>query len=389
MIRRVASHPTAANLLMMALVVMGAVMAATLPREEMPAPDPVLVQVRGIFLGATPEEVEESICRPIEEALDTVPNIKSVTAEALDSMGVVTVERDGQGDLSAFAMEVDSVVAAITGLPAGAEELVVTQLNPDEAVITVLVGGPSSATELHAYSEDLAARLRRLVNVSSVEVSGFADRQLRAELNADQLMRFSLSVQDVADAIADESVDRPAGRVYALDREKTLRFTERRRTADELEELVIRESPSGTIRLRDVGQVRDLFEVPEDRVEVQGERVGRIEVRKSRSSDAVEVADQVREFVERERAEMSEGVELWLTNDNSSGFSNQLAVVAKSGWQGMLLVFVALWLFFTGRLALWVVLSLPVSFLGALTFFPIFGLTLNIVSLVGMLMATG
>lgn len=390
MMRPIVGHPTAANLLMFMFLIAGAVAATTLAREEMPSPRPVAVQVRVVYPGATPQEVEESLCAPIEDALDSIPDVKSVKSEALASVGIVTVESNGQDGLAAFSMEVDAALSSLTGLPKAAEDPVITQLNNDDPVVTVLVGGIPDATQLHTYCKDLARRLRKLPDVSGVALEGFADRQLRVELDPAQLMRHSLSVADVAEAIRDESLDRPAGQLYTRDSHITLRFTERRRSAHEFESLVVRESADGAlVRLGELGRVRDLFELPEDRIDLNGARVGQLVVKKSRSSDALRVTSAVRGFVREETSSLPENVKLYVTNDNSRGFTNQLDVVISNGWQGMLLVFLALWLFFTPRLAFWVVVSLPVSFLGALVLFPLFGLTLNIVSLVAMLMATG
>ena len=313
-----------------------------------------------------------------------------MTSEALASVGIVTVEKGGQGELSAFSMEVDAALSSLTGLPKSAEEPIITQIDGDDPVVTVLVGGIPDATELHTYCRDVARRLRKLSGVSGVALEGFADRQLRVELDPLLLMRHSLSVADVAGAIRDESLDRPAGQLHTRNSQITLRFTERRRSAHELESLVVSKSANGAlVHLGELGEVRDLFELPEERIEVDGARVGQLVVKKSRSDDALRVTSAVREFVREEVSSLPKSVHLHVTNDNSRGFTNQLAVVVSNGWQGMLLVFCALWLFFTPRLAFWVVMSLPVSFLGALVFFPVFGLTLNIVSLVAMLMATG
>ncbi|MEM7201448.1 MAG: efflux RND transporter permease subunit [Planctomycetota bacterium] len=375
---------------MIIFLVVGAAVATSLSREEMPTPKPTVVEVRVAYPGATPQEVEESLCVPIEDALESIPDVESLRSEALASVGIVTVEMNEKGVLAVLTTEIDAALSALTGLPKAAEEPVVTPLDRDDPVVTVLVGGIPDAAQLHTYCKDVARRLRKLPDVSRVTLGGFADRQLRVELDPTQLMRHSLSVADVAKAIREESLDRPAGQLYTRDAHITLRLAERRRSAHELESLAVRESADGTrVLLGELGTVRDLFELPEDRIEVDGGRVGQLVVKKSRSADALRVTSAVRDFVEAESAGLPETVKLHVTDDNSRGFTDHLAVVISNGWQGMLLVFCALWLFFTPRLAFWVVISLPVSFLGALILFPLFGLTLNIVSLVAMLMATG
>ncbi len=390
MIGLAARHRTAANLLMALLLVAGVVVLPSIKREQKPDFTPSQVQVRVVYLGGTPEEVEESICRPIEDALESVQGIKSIDSEAQDGVGIVTIEKEDPSDLSAFAADIDSEVSAITSFPEGTEDPVISQLGRDSTVMAVLVGGFSDSTDLYAYCDDLATRLRRLPDVSTVDLEGFSDRQLRVELDAEKLLRHSLSVSDVAVAISAESVERPAGGLESDTAELTLRFTERRRSLRGLENLVVRQDAAGgNVLLGELGVVRDLFENPEERVEVDEERVGRVVVKKAKADDSILVSNSVQSFLEEERSRVSSSISLRTTQDGTKGLLDQLEIVITNGWQGILLVFATLWLFFSPRLAFWVVMSLPVSFLGAFVLMALLGVTINTISLVGFLLALG
>lgn len=372
------------------LLLAGLAVLPSIKREQHPDFTPSQVQVRVTYPGGTPEDVEESICRPIEEALESVQGVKSVDSEAQDGVGIVTVEGDGTDALATFAADIDSEVATITSFPESAEDPVVSQLGRDSVVMAVLVGGFSDAGDLYAYCDDLATRLRRLPDVSTVELDGFSDRQLRIELDAQRLLRHSMSVSDVANAIAAESVGRPAGGLESDSAEITLRFTERKTTLRDLGNLVVRQDAAGgKILLGELGTIRDLFEDPEERVEVDGERVGRLVVSKAKADDSIDVSEAVQAFLDEERERIPASITLRRTQDGTKGLLNQLEIVVTNGWQGILLVFAALWLFFTPRLAFWVVMSLPVSFLGAFVLMPLFGVTINTISLVGFLLALG
>lgn len=390
MIELLARHRTAGNLLMLVLMLGGGLMATGVRRELYPDITPKKVEVRVPFPGASTEEVEESVCRPIEEALDAVQQVHELKSEARQGLALVTAEMVEGGDMTAFHADIDAEVAAITSFPEGVEEPVISRTGREDVVMAVLVGGFSDALDLYAYCDDLAVRLRRLPALSTVDLEGFSDRQLRVELDHAALVAHGLSVADVASAIAAESVDRPAGSVETDQRELSVRFTERRRTPQELADLVVRETAGGgRVTLGALGVVRDLFEDAEDRVEVDGRRVGRLVVRKAKTDDSLDVAQAVRDFVAAEQQRAPPGVTLWLTEDGSRGLRDQLQLVITNGWQGMLLVFLTMWLFFTPRLAFWVVLSLPVSFLGAFLFLPAAGLTINVMTLVGLLLALG
>ncbi|MCP4965316.1 MAG: efflux RND transporter permease subunit [bacterium] len=390
MIRLLAKHPTAGNLLMAIFIVLGGLMATTIRRESMPDITPQQIEVRVLYPGASAEDVEETICGSIEEALDGVPSIDQVTSQAREGVGIVTVEMSSGGDFVTFKGDIVTEVDAITSFPEDAEDPIVTQLGRNDVVMAILVGGPMDSRDLLTYCEQVESRLRRLPAVSTVEIEGFSDRQLRVELEGLQLVKYGLSVSDIAQAIASESVDRPVGNIGTSERELSVRFTERRRTPRELESLVIREgAKGGEVTLGQLGRVRDLFEDAEDRVEIDGQRVGRIVVKKTKMDDTLSVSAAVKEFVEDERKRAPAGVQLTMTEDGSVGLVNQLSMVLTNGWQGMLLVFFTLWLFFTPRLGFWVVMGLPVSFLGAFILMPMFGMTINTMTLVGLLLALG
>ncbi len=390
MIRLFARHPTAGNLLMVAFSALGIFTLVALQRESMPEVAPSEVEVRVIYPGAGAEEVEEAVCRPLEEALDGISYVEEVRSEALEGLGKVTLKMVEAGDFDAFQGDVDDKISGLDTLPEGAEEPVIKALGTEDRVLAILVSGPATVQELKAYCEDLKDRLRRLPQVSLVEVQGFGDHQLRVELSQEALARYDLGPADVSDAISAQSVDIPAGILETSERDLLARFVERRRTPEQLEDLVIYAEAGGAeIRLGELGRVVDLFDDPFDQVVLGGRRAGRLEVKKTRAEDSLEIADSVRAFVEQERMQMPESVQLVITEDASTNLRGQIGLVVTNGWQGMILVALSLFLFFTLRLAWWVVMGLPVSVLGACIFMPQIGLTVNTLTLVGFLLALG
>lgn len=389
MIAFFARHPTAANLLMLVFLAAGLLGLSRLRRETFPDFRPTEVEVRIVYRGATAAEVEEAVCQRVEDALDRVRFVNELRCDARDGVGIITIEMQPEGTYQAFKDEVDTAIAAIDDFPAEVEEPVITQLHTTDLVLSILVGGPLPLTDLKAYCEDFKERLQQQPEISLVQLRGFGARQLRIELIDSALQRYGLSAAEVAEIVRRQSVNLPAGLIQTPDGELTVRFVEQRRTARELEELVIVAGQGGAeIRLGDLARVRDLFDPEEDQVLLGGRRAGLLVVEMTGNQDVIRVAEVVKAFVAAERQRHPQ-MEFTLTQDTSLLVRDRLQLLVTNGWQGTLLVFVTLWLFFHLRLSFWVVMSLPVSFLGALFVMPHLGLTINMMTMVGLLLALG
>ena len=389
MISFFARHPTAANLLMLGFLAVGIFSMGSLRRETFPDFTANEMEIRVVYPGATAEEIEEAICQRVEDTLDSVKFVLEMRSEAREGVGIVTVEMDEAGDFPTFKDDIDSAVAEIDDFPSDAKDPVIKQLNTTELVLALLVSGAMTPSDLKAHCEDVKDRLQRLDGVSLVEVNGFSDHQFRIELSADALRRHNLSVADVAGIVGRQSVDLPAGSIRSREEDILVRFVEERRSPSELEDLVIVGNEGGTdVRLGDLGRVVDRFELSEEKVLLGDRRAGLLHIRKTSNQDTIRVATAVKEFVAEEQLRQP-NVDIEITQDSSTLVSGRLQMLVKNGLQGMLLVFLAMWMFFNVRLSFWVVMSLPVSFLGAFFFLPHLDLTINMMTMVGMLLALG
>jgi len=390
MIRFFTKHPTAANLLMIFFLVIGAVSLPTLRRETFPDFSADKVQINVIYPGATAEDVEEAICRRIEDAVDGISYVKEVTAESQESMGSVTVEMQSGGNMATFLTDIKTEVDAITDFPDQAEDPVVKELNRTDAVVSIAVSGPMAETDLKNYCEDLKDRLKQDVGVSLVTVSGFSERQIRIQIPAAILVQYGVSLDDIANVIARQSVDLPAGSIETSDQDILIRFTDERKTPRAFEDLVIYASENGAeIHLGEIARIRDQFELDEDKFLFNGQRAGLLKISKTKVEDSLTVYDAVQAFVDHEQEIAPAGVKLTLTQDTSSIVRDRLQLLVKNGLQGLLLVFLVMWLFFNIRFSFWVTMGLPVSFFGAFFLMPQIDYSLNMLTMVGLLIALG
>ncbi|MEE4114086.1 MAG: efflux RND transporter permease subunit, partial [Desulfobacteraceae bacterium] len=390
MIRFFAQHPTAANLLMIFFLVIGAVSLPTLRRETFPDFSADKVQINVVYPGATAKDVEDAICRRIEDAVDGISYVKEVISESKEGSGSVTVEMQSGGDMATFLMDIKTEVDAIADFPDQAEDPVVKELNRTDAVVSIAVSGPMAETDLKNYCEDLKDRLKQNAGVSLVTVSGFSQRQIRIQIPAVILVQYGISLDDIAGVIARQSVNLPAGSIETRDQDILIRFTDERKTPMAFEDLVVYASDSGAeIHLGEIAHIRDQFELAEDKFIFNGQRAGLLAISKTKVEDALTVFDAVEAFVNHEQEIAPVGVKLTLTKDISSIVRDRLQLLVKNGLQGLLLVFLTLWLFFNLRLSFWVTMGLPVSFFGAFFLMSQIDFSLNMLTMVGLIIALG
>ena len=388
MIAFFARHPTAANLLMVLMIASGLMAIGGLRRETLPDSAPTEVEVGVLYPGATPEDVDEAIVQRLEEELEGVQYLKEIRSVSQTNRGTVTLEMTGNGDYTAFRNEIENAVSTIDDFPDDAEPPIIRRLNTRDPVLDVLVQSDMSSGAMQNYCRELKDRLLASGDVSEVEINGFSDHVFRIEVSPEALQRHGLSPTAVATAISRQSIDLPAGKVES-EEDTLVRVQEERKSEHELEQLVVSGTRDGAeVRLSDVADIKSDFDLPEDCVTVDGQRGAILKIRKSKSDDTLHVANYVKAFLAEEQR-LRPQVKLTVLNDMSALVQDRISLLLKNGWQGCILVFLTMWLFFNSRLSFWVVMSLPVSFLGAFTLVPSLGLTINMLTMVGLLMAIG
>ncbi|MGF1746079.1 efflux RND transporter permease subunit [Vibrio minamisatsumaniensis] len=390
MIRFFSRHPTAANLLMLGLLILGISSLSTIKRETFPAYDPPYIMAAIVYPGASPQEVEESLCVRMEDAVDGLANIEETKCEATEGSARLILKLNEKADIGRMLVDVQTQINSINDFPTEIESPVVKELDWNEPVVDVAITAETSWPELKAYAEDLKRTMKRDYDVSLVEVSGFSAHQYRVELDIQAIRQLGLSVGDIADQIGRQNVKLPSGNVETPDKNFLIRFDERRITPVELESIVVGSAPNGSvIRLRDIAKITDRFELDEQKVLFDGKPSDLLKISKNKEDDALRIKENVTRFVEDQSAIAPDGVTLQMTNDLSSVLWDRLTMMVSNGWQGIVLVFATMWLFFSLRYSFWVAAGLPVAFLGGLFLMANLGLSINIMSLVGLLMAIG
>ncbi|WP_461536617.1 efflux RND transporter permease subunit [Spongorhabdus nitratireducens] len=390
MIRFFAAHPTAANLVMILFLVLGIISLPDIKRETFPDIKNYTVEIKVPYPGAAPLDVEQSICLPLEDALDGISFIEEKTCTARQNLGLMKVKMLEHGDFSKFMTDVKTAVDGISDFPDQAELATVTETDRTQDVISIALAADIPKPELKQLAEQLKQKLLLHPMIPLVEVQGFSDHQLLIEVPDYSLRRYGLSLQSLASLIKKQDLDLPLGTIETTDREIQLRFKDERRSPAELAELVILTGEQGNdVRLGDIAIIRDTFELAEDRIDFNGKPTALLKIKKNTIDDSLDVLTAVESAVAKLQTELPQGITLELTQDATSIVRDRIGMLVTNAWQGLLLVFAVMWLFFTIRYAFWVVMGLPVAFLAGAFVLGYLGITINMLSLVALLLALG
>ncbi|MDX1281119.1 efflux RND transporter permease subunit [Shewanella colwelliana] len=390
MIAYITKHPTLANLIMLAFLMLGLINMGSIKRETFPEFSPPYVVATVVYPGASPVEVEESICLRMEDAVDGLANIEEVKCDAQEGVASMRLKLESNADLGRMLVDVQTQINAIQNFPTQIEPPVVKELDWAEPVVDIAIVADTSWPHLKSYAEDIKRRLKIDAGVNLVSIAGFSDHQLRIELDSIAMRRLGLTAADVADKVGRQNVKMPAGNIELQDKNILLRFDERKVTPQALGRTIVASNSDGSVvRLDDIATITDRFELDEEHIQFNGKNAALIKVQKNKADDALRIKERVNAFIALEQTRAPEGVTLTMTNDLSSVLQDRLDMMLTNGWQGIILVFFSMWLFFSLRYSFWVSAGLPVAFLGGLYLMSLFGVSINLMSLVGLLMAIG
>ncbi len=387
-----AGNPVAANLLMLLIMVGGLASLDGITKEVFPTYPSETLTITVPYPGSSPEEVEEGIVVKIEEAIQDIVGVDEIRSVAREGVGVVTVQLLPGTPMTKALGQVKSRVDGIAAFPLNAEEPVVDEvLSRTRAMRLTLYG----ALEEHQLKE-LAQRLRdevlMLPGITQVSISGDRDYEISIEVSDTTLRRYGLAFSDVVRAVQLRSRDLPGGKLRTEEGSITLRSVGQAYTSKEFSDLTLLTRDDGTrISLGDVATVQDTFTDQPVLSRLNGKPSLTLEVDRVGDQDVLAITRQLREFVERKRAELPQGVELTAWSDRSVILKGRIELMLSSAVQGAILVLVTLALFLDISLAFWVMLGVPFSILGCLLAINVLGIpvSINIISVFGFILVLG
>ncbi|MHC4534773.1 MAG: efflux RND transporter permease subunit [Planctomycetota bacterium] len=385
-----ASNHVAANLLMLIIIVAGLLSIFSTKMEVFPELSLDMITITVPYLGASPEDVEEGVCLRVEEAIAAVDGVKRMTSSAGEGAGLTLVEVDEYADTKEVLDDIKAEIDTIITFPVETEKPIIAELKTRHKVITVVVYGDVSEKTLRTLAEQVRNDLTAKPNISQVSIAGVRPYEISIEVSEENLRRYNLSIEKVSRAVRESSLDIPAGSVKTSGGEILVRTKGQKYYGPEFDTIIVFTRNDGTkIRLSDVATVKDDFADVDLSAKFDGKKAALIQVTRIGAQDALDIAKTVKMYVSEKEIYLPEGVSLGLWQDDTQFLKARMNLLTRNAYIGLVLVFLCLTLFLNFRLAFWTTMGIPISFLGAFYLIPLFGVSINMISLFAFIMSLG
>lgn len=379
-----------ANLLMVVLMLGGLFMTTKIQQEVFPAFDLDRVSVRVAYPGATPEEVEQGVVLAIEEAVRAIDGVDEVRSTASEGVASVDLELRTDADQQKVWQDVQQAVSRITTLPDETERPEVSLNIHRRDVMDIQVHGPVDEMALYRAAQRIREGLLQQRGITQVELEGARPLEVHIEIPEADLRAYGLTLGDVAQRVRAMALDRAGGHIETAGGEILLRLKERRQWAEEFAQIPLIASQRGVmLRLGDIARVTDGFTESQVIGTFNGEPSIGVSVYRVPGQTPIGVSEETREALPQLLATLPPQIHASIEDDSSLVYKDRLNLLMKNGFLGLILVLVLLSLFLEFKLAFWVTVGIPTSFLGALLFLPGMDVSINMVSLFAFIVALG
>ncbi|WP_324025275.1 efflux RND transporter permease subunit [Maribacter sp. BPC-D8] len=383
-------YHVAVNVVVISFALFGIVGAKALKSSYFPLTDSKNIAITITYPGASPQEVEEGIVLKIEDNLKGLEGVDRVTSTSRENSGTINVEIEKGENIDFMLLEVKNAVDRVPTFPTGMEPLIVSILETVRQTISFAISGEDiPLATLKSVGRDIENDLRAMEGISQIAISGFPDEEIEIAVNENDLLAYGLSFSEVASSVANANILVTGGNIKTDAEEYLIRANNRSYYGSELGNLVVRADQSGNvIRLKDVAIVRDRFSETPNATYFNGNLSVSTTITSTNNEDLVAAADQVNEYIV-EFNQKYNNIKLDVVSDQSVTLNQRTQLLTENAIMGMVLVLIFLSLFLNTRLAFWVAFGLPVAFLGMFVFAGFFDVTINVLSLFGMIIVIG
>ncbi|WP_391090933.1 efflux RND transporter permease subunit [Vibrio sp. NH-UV-68] len=384
-----ANNPVAANLLMVFVLIVGTVSFFFIQRQMFPNIEVNYINVSAQYPGASPQEVEESILIKLEESLKDVTGIKKAVSSANRGSGNIELEINVDEDIDDVLVKVKQKIDAVSNLPASMEPIQVYQYEFRQDVIEMALVGDRSLLELKPIAKQIEDELLQLGNVALVEL-GAPNYEIAIEVEPRVLQKYSLTLNDVVNAIQRYSANYSAGEVRTNAGMISVRIENQFYRGEQFRDIPVKIGANGgKVLLQDIATIKDGFTEDDRYFKYSGQNAMYLSVKATKDQNMVTVADTVKAYIEQKNQTLPADLQIKTLVDMTYYLNARLDMMLKNLLQGAVLVALMLSLFLRVKLAMWVMIGLPVCFLGAVMIMPAIGVSINIVSLFAFIMVLG
>ncbi len=383
-------YPVTVNVMMVAALIFGAVAWSSLNSTFFPLIPERFILINAVYPGASPEEIEEGVVNKIEENLKGISGIDRFTSSSSENLATITVEVLRNSDSKEVLDDVENAVNQIPSFPAGLEPVTVFLRENLTLSITFAIQGENlSLSSLKAAAREVEDELRKMDGISKVELSGLPAEEIEIAINQKKLRAYNLNFEQIGQAVASNNIDITGGKIETAEEEMLIRARYKSYEPEDLLDIVVAANPQGAVvRLADIATVRKQFSDAPATVQLNGDPAVKILINNTDSEDILSTAEAIQAYV-ADFNERQSVLEAQVVNNRSDLLSQRKALLIENGLIGVVLVLILLSLFLNFRVAFWVAFGLPISFFGMFILATYFGVTINVISLFGMIVVVG
>ena len=382
--------PVAVNVLILAFIIFGVIGAFSMLSSYFPLTDSKLIKVDLFYPGASPAEMEEGVVLKIEDNLKGTVGIDRVTSVSRENSASISIEIEQGKNIDVVLADVKNAVDRVPSFPSGMEPPVIAKIETMRPTISfTLSGNEVSLVALKQYARAIENDLRGMDGISQVLLSGFPAEEIAISVRENDLRAYNLSFQDVANAVSNSNILITGGNIKTSEEDYLIRASNRSYYGNELLNTIVRAEGNGNIiRLKDIVDVKDTWSETPDRVFFNGNQAISITVNNTNNEDLISSAEKVRSYIDKFN-QQNNNVHLDVSSDSSITLVQRTELLTENAIIGILLVLALLAVFLNVRLAFWVAAGLPIAFLGMYVFAAQLGVTINVLSLFGMIIVIG
>ena len=383
-------YPVAVNIFIIAFIIFGVFGVLSMKSSFFPLTESDNINVSVSYPGASPEEMEEGIVLKIEDNLKGIVGVDRVTSVSRENSATINIEVEKGKDIDVVLADVKNAVDRVPSFPSGMEPAVIAKIESVNQTISFTVSGQNlPLATLKQYGRTIENDIRGMEGISQVSLTGFPAEEIDIAIKESDLRAYNITFQQVAQAVSNANILISGGNIKTTDEDYLIRARNKKYQGLELLSIPVKSDKSGNIiRLSDVATVKDTWSETPDRIYFNGEVALNISITNTNNEDLIKSANIVNEYIEKFNQQYT-NVTINVASDNSITLIQRTELLVKNGIVGILLVLLFLSLFLNPRLAFWVAAGLPISFFGMFVFAPMLDITINVLSLFGMIIVIG
>ena len=383
-------YPVAVNIFIVGFLIFGFLGYQRMNSSFFPLADARTIQITVAYPGASPEEVEEGIVEKIERNLKGISGIDRVSSVSQENSASIIIETLSDFDINVILDEVKNAVDRIPSFPKTIEPPVIESVLPTRPAISFIVTGDDIPLRiLKKYAQEIEDDLLRMEGISQVTLNGFPEEEIEVAIAEEKMRGYDLTFEEVAQSVAEANIILSGGAIKTIDEEFLIRADNKGYIASELQDIVVKSTIAGSkVYLRDIASLKDSFDENPDAIFYNGEQAIQIDLKNTNSEDLIGSVAAVKEYIADFNSQ-HDNIRLKETFNTADLVQDRISLLLENALVGMLLVLIILSFFLRPTVAFWVAFGLPISFFGMFILLPNYGVTLNMLSMFGMILVIG